>query len=252
MIGEEVIEMKIGIIGAGNIGATLARKLAACGHEVKLANSKAPRSLQNLANEIGVQAVTKEEAVSEVDVVILSIPFAKYPDLKQTLSHVPEQVVVIDTSNYYPGRDGAIKEVDDGKPESVWVSEQIGRPVVKAWNALLAATLADKGQPAGSSTRIALPVAGDDANAEAIAQDLVEDTGFTALAAGSLEGSWRQQPGTPAYCTELTLPALKSALCAADKTKAPQNRDALLAKFMAPGSQFTHEQIVATNRAMTA
>jgi predicted dinucleotide-binding enzyme len=252
LIGEEVIEMKIGIIGAGNIGATLARKLAACGHEVKLANSKAPRSLQNLANEIGVQAVTKEETVSEVDVVILSIPFAKYPDLKQTLSHVPEQVVVIDTSNYYPGRDGAIKEVDDGKPESVWVSEQIGRPVVKAWNALLAATLADKGQPAGSSTRIALPVAGDDANAEAIAQDLVEDTGFTALAAGSLEGSWRQQPGTPAYCTELTLPALKSALCAADKTKAPQNRDALLAKFMAPGSQFTHEQIVATNRAMTA
>ncbi|WP_080587850.1 NADPH-dependent F420 reductase [Pseudomonas brassicacearum] len=251
-MGEEVIEMKIGIIGAGNIGATLARKLAACGHEVKLANSKAPRSLQNLANEIGVQAVTKEEAVSEVDVVILSIPFAKYPDLKQTLSHVPEQVVLIDTSNYYPGRDGAIKEVDDGKPESVWVSEQIGRPVVKAWNALLAATLADKGQPAGSSTRIALPVAGDDANAEAIAQDLVEDTGFTALAAGSLEGSWRQQPGTPAYCTELTLPALKSALCAADKTKAPQNRDALLAKFMAPGSQFTHEQIVATNRAMTA
>lgn len=244
--------MKIGIIGAGNIGATLARKLAACGHEVKLANSKAPRSLQNLANEIGVQAVTKEEAVSEVDVVVLSIPFAKYPDLKQTLSHVPEKVVVIDTSNYYPGRDGAIKEVDDGKPESVWVSEQIGRPVVKAWNALLAATLADKGQPAGSSTRIALPVAGDDANAEAIAQDLVEDTGFTALAAGSLEGSWRQQPGTPAYCTELTLPALKSALCAADKTKAPQNRDALLAKFMAPGSQFTHEQIVTTNRAMTA
>ncbi|WP_122568425.1 NADPH-dependent F420 reductase [Pseudomonas kilonensis] len=251
-MGEEVFEMKIGIIGAGNIGATLARKLAAHGHEVKLANSKGPQSLQNLANEIGVQPVTKEEAVSEVDVVILSIPFAKYPDLKETLSHVPEKVVVIDTSNYYPARDGAIKEVDDGKPESVWVSEQIGRPIIKAWNAVLAATLADKGQPTVSSTRIALPVAGDDANAEAIAQDLVEDTGFTALAAGSLEGSWRQQPGTPAYCTELTLPELKSALCAADKTKAPQNRDALLAKFMASGSQFTHEQIVATNRAMTA
>jgi len=244
--------MKIGIIGAGNIGATLARKLAACGHEIKLANSKAPRSIQNLANEIGVQAVTKEDAVSEVDVVILSIPFAKYPDLKQTLSNVPDKVVVIDTSNYYPGRDGSIKEVDDGKPESVWVSEQIGRPIIKAWNAVLAATLADKGQPTGSSTRIALPVAGDDANAAAIAQDLVEDTGFTALAAGSLEESWRQQPGTPAYCTELTLPELKSALCAADKTKVPQNRDALLAKFMAYGSQFTHEQIVATNRAMTA
>ncbi|MEX0162012.1 NAD(P)-binding domain-containing protein [Pseudomonas brassicacearum] len=250
-MGEEFIEMKIGIIGAGNIGATLARKLAACGHEVKLANSKGPQSIQNLANEIGVQAVTKEEAVSEVDVVILSIPFAKYPDLKQTLSNAPEKVVVIDTSNYYPGRDGAIKEVDDGKPESVWVSEQIGRPVVKAWNAVLAATLADKGQPAGSLARIALPVAGNDIKAEAIAQDLVEDTGFTALAAGSLESSWHQQPGTPAYCTELTLPELKSALCAADKMRAPQNRDTLLAKFMAPGSQFTHEQIVAMNRAMT-
>lgn len=223
--------MKIGIIGAGNIGATLARKLAACGHEVKLANSKDPQSIQNLANEIGVHAVTKEDAVSEVDVVILSIPFAKYPDLKQTLSHVPEKVVVIDTSNYYPGRDGAIKEVDDGKPESVWVSEQIGRPVIKAWNAVLAATLADKGQPAGSITRIALPVAGRDITAEAIAQDLVEDTGFIALAAGNLEDSWRQQPGTPAYCTELTLPELKLALQAADKARAPQNRDVLIAKL---------------------
>lgn len=244
--------MKIGIIGAGNIGATLARKLAAGGHEVKLANSKGPQSIQSLANEIGVNAVTKEEAVSGVDVVILSIPFASYPDLKQTLSNVPETTVVIDTSNYYPGRDGAIKEVDDGKPESVWVSEQIGHPVVKAWNALLAATLADKGQPAGSSSRIAIPVAGGDTGAETIAQDLVEDTGFIALASGPLEDSWRQQPGTPAYCTELTLPELKLALNAADKSRAPQNRDALIAKFMTPGSQFTHEQIVTTNRAMTA
>lgn len=244
--------MKIGIIGAGNIGATLARKLAAGGHEVKLANSKGPQSIQSLANEIGVNAVTKEEAVSGVDVVILSIPFASYPDLKQTLSNVPETTVVIDTSNYYPGRDGAIKEVDDGKPESVWVSEQIGHPVVKAWNALLAATLADKGQPAGSSSRIAIPVAGGDTGAETIAQDLVEDTGFIALASGPLEDSWRQQPGTPAYCTELTLPELKLALKAADKSRAPQNRDALIAKFMTPGSQFTHEQIVTTNRAMTA
>ncbi|WP_413795005.1 MULTISPECIES: NADPH-dependent F420 reductase [unclassified Pseudomonas] len=244
--------MKIGIIGAGHIGATLARKLAACGHEVKLANSKSPHTLQNLANEIGVSAVTKEDAVSNVDAVILSIPFAKYPDLRQTLSNVPERVVVIDTSNYYPGRDGAIKEVDDGKPESVWVSEQIGRPVVKAWNAVLAATLAEHGQPADSSSRKALPVAGGDINAEAIVQDLVEDTGFTALAAGSLEDSWRQQPGTPAYCTELKLPELKSALCAADKLRAPQNRDALMAKFMIPGGNFTHEEIVAMNRELTA
>ncbi len=244
--------MKIGIVDAGNIGSTLARKLAACGHEVKLANSKGPESIQALANEIGVHAVTKEEAVSGVEVVILSIPFANYPDLEPIMSKVPEKIVVIDTSNYYPGRDGLIKEVDDGLPESIWVSKRIGHPVIKAWNAVLAATLADKGQPAESPTRIALPVAGGDIYAETIAQNLVEDTGFTALAAGSLEDSWRQQPGTPAYCTELTLPELKLALQMADKERAPKNRDALLAKFMAPGSQLTHEQIVATNRAMTA
>jgi predicted dinucleotide-binding enzyme len=252
VVGQEFIEMKIGIIGAGNIGATLARKLAARGHEVKLANSKDPQSIQSLANEIGVNAATKEDAVCDVDVVILSIPFANYPDLKHTLKNVPEKTVVIDTSNYYPGRDGAIKEVDNGKPESVWVSEQIGRPVIKAWNAVLAKTLAYEGQPVGFSSRTALPVAGDDTNAQIITQDLVEDTGFIALDAGNLEDSWRQQPGTPAYCTELTLAELKVALCVADKARAPQNRDALIARFMAPGTQFTHEQIVATNRAMTA
>ena len=141
--------MKIGIIGAGNIGATLARLFAARGHDIKLANSKGPHTLESLANEIGVRAVTREEAVREVDVVILSIPFAKYPDLRPILKDVPQSVVVIDTSNYYPARDGAIKEVDDGKPESLWVSEQIGRPVIKAWNAVLASTLANNGSRLG-------------------------------------------------------------------------------------------------------
>ncbi|MBD8495816.1 NAD(P)-binding domain-containing protein [Pseudomonas syringae] len=247
----EVSQMKIGIIGAGNIGATLARLFAARGHDIKLANSKGPHTLESLANEIGVRAVTREEAVREVDVVILSIPFAKYPDLRPILKDVPQSVVVIDTSNYYPARDGAIKEVDDGKPESLWVSEQIGRPVIKAWNAVLASTLANNGQPVGSDLRIALPVAGDDTKAEAIAQDLVEETGFTALAAGRLEDSWRQQPGTPAYCTELTMPELKVALQAADKKRARENLDAFMTRYMAAGGQLTHEQMVAINRELT-
>lgn len=244
--------MKIGIIGAGNIGSTLARKLAACGHDVKLANSKDPQSIQALADELGARAVTKEGAVADVDVVILSIPFAKYPDLRDTLSKACESTVVIDTSNYYPVRDGAIKEIDDGKAESVWISEQIGRPVVKAWNAVLAATLIEQGQPAGSSSRLALPVAGDNVIAVAIAQRLVEDTGFDALATGGLEGSWRQQPGTPAYCTELTLPELTSAVNAADKARMTQNRNALFDRFTASWGQLTREQMVASNRAMTA
>jgi predicted dinucleotide-binding enzyme len=244
--------MKIGIIGAGNIGATLARKLAASGHEVKLANSKEPETIRNLAHDVGATAVSKEEAVQDVETVVLSIPFAKYPDLAKLFDDVPANVVVIDTSNYYPFRDGTIAEIDGGKPESVWVSEQIGRPVVKAWNAVLAVTLAEKGRPSGASGRIAIPVAGDDAKAKATAMKLVEATGFDALDSGNLGDSWRQQPGTPAYCTELTANELKSALRAADRSRAPKNRDDLIKEFMASDGKLTHDEIVARNRAGTA
>ena len=243
--------MKIGIIGAGNIGSSLARKLSACGHDIKLANSKGPASLQDLARSIGVAAVTKEEAVKDVDVVVLSVPFASYRDLGELFSSVPEEVIVVDTSNYYPARDGVIAEVDQGKPESVWVSERLNRPVVKAWNALLADTLAGKGQRAGAPSRIAIPVAGDDVRAEAVVQDLVEETGFDALASGELGDSWRQQPGTPAYCTALNLEELKAALLAADKDQAPLNRDALMEEFSSADSELTPEYLVARNRAVT-
>ena len=244
--------MKIGIIGAGNIGATLARKLAASGHEVKLANSKGPDTIRDLARDVGATAVSKEEAVQGVEVIVLSIPFAKYPDLATLFSDVPTGIVVIDTSNYYPIRDGEIAEVDAGKPESVWVGEQIGRPVVKAWNAVLAMTLSEKGQPNGASRRIAIPVAGDDSAAKATAMELVEATGFDALNSGSLINSWRQQPGTPGYCTELTTNELKLALRSANRSPAPGNRDALLREFMAAGGELTHDEIVARNRAVTA
>lgn len=116
---------------------------------VKLANSKGPDTIRDLARDVGATAVSRDEAVQGVEVIVLSIPFAKFPDLANLFDDVPANVVVIDTSNYYPFRDGAITEVDGGKPESVWVSEQIRRPVVKAWNAVLAATLAENGQPKG-------------------------------------------------------------------------------------------------------
>ncbi len=196
--------MKIGIVDAGNIGATLARKLVVAGHDVKMSNSKGPDTIGDLARDVGAKAVSKEEAVQDVEVIILSIPFAKYPDIATLFNSVPEATVIVDTSDYYPFRDGAIADVDEGKPESVWVGEQIGRPVVKAWNAVLAATLAGKGQPSEASGRIAIPIAGDDKNAKATAMELVEATGFEALDSGSLADSWRQQLGTPAYCTELT------------------------------------------------
>ena len=244
--------MKIGIIGAGNIGATLARKLAAGGHEVRLANSKGPETIRDIARDVGATAVSKEEAVQGVQAIVLSIPFGRYPDLANLFNEVPADVAVIDTSNYYPFRDGAIAEVDGGKPESVWVSEQIGRPVVKAWNAVLAATLAERGQPNGASGRIAIAVAGDDPKAKATTMKLVEATGFDAVDSGSLSDAWRQQPGAPAYCTELSTSDLKTALQSADRSRAPGNRDALIKEFMAAGAKLTHDEIVARNGAATA
>jgi predicted dinucleotide-binding enzyme len=244
--------MRIGIIGAGQIGATLARKLVASGHEVKLANSKGPDSLRDLAGDLGAVAVSKEQAIRDVDVVILSIPFARYPDLADLFNDVPTEVVVIDTSNYYPFRDGAITEVDDGKPESVWVSKRIDRPIIKAWNAVLAATLSERGKPAGTPGRIAIPVAGDDAKAKATAFQLVDATGFDALDAGPLAESWRQQPGTPGYCTELVLHELKAALASADRQRAPENRETLIKEFVSEGATLTHDEMVARNRAVTA
>lgn len=243
--------MNIGIIGAGNIGATLAQKFAAHGHTVKLANSKGPETIRDLARDLGATAVSKEEAVKDVDVIILSIPFARSPELASVLSDIPAHVVVIDTSNYYPFRDGEISQVNEGRPEAVWVSEQLGRPVIKAWNAVLAATLSDRGTPVGTPGRIAIPVAGDDAEAKATAIQLVDAIGFDGLDAGTLAESWRQQPGTPAYCTELTRGELEPALAAADKERAPENRDAVMKSFMAGGAPLTHDEMVTRNRDMT-
>lgn len=244
--------MKIGIIGAGNIGATLARKLAAAGHSVKLAGAKGPDDIRDKAAEIGAVPVAAQNAVKDVEAIILSIPFAQIPNVASIFTEVPAGVVVIDTSNYYPFRDENIADVDGGKPESVWSSEQLGRPVIKTFNALLAETLANGGTAEGTANRIAIPVAGDDAHAKAIARELVNQTGFDALDAGDLANSWRQQPGTPAYCTELTLSNLQSALSAADKARAPDNRDALIKGFMEAKTPLTHQQIVARNREVTA
>jgi len=186
-----------------------------------------------------------------VDVIILSIPFARYPELSGVFSGVPADVVVIDTSNYYPFRDGEISRVNEGQPEAVWVGEQLGRPVIKAWNAVLAATLSDRGRPAGTPGRIAIPVAGDDGQAKAITLQLVDATGFDGLDAGMIAESWRQQPGTPAYCTELTRGELEAGLAAADRKRAPQNRGAIMKSFMIGGAPLTLDEMVSRNRDMT-
>lgn len=200
---------------------------------------------------MGVVRPPTLRAVTDAEVVILSVPFAKNPDLTPVLARAPADAVVVDTSNYYPARDAKIAEVENGKPETVWASEQIGRPLVKAWNALLAQTLAEAGTEPGTANRIAIPISGDDAAAKALVSDLVSITGFDTVDAGPLADSWKLQPGTPAYCTELTADELKTALSAADKDRAPKNRDAIMASFSKPDADFTRAGAVATNRSFS-
>src|SRR5215207_7066099 len=213
--------MKIGILGVGHIGKTLVQKLSAVGHDVKVANSRGPDTIGADVLASGGRAVTAEEAVADVDVVIVSIPLNRVPGIASLIASVPAETVVIDTSNYYPGRDGRIDAIEEGQVESQWVSEQLGRPIVKAWNAIGSDSFARKGKPAGSPDRIAIPVAADRETDRAAGVALVEDTGFDAFDAGTLAESWRQQPGTPCYCTDIT----REEMAAADAARSPKRRD---------------------------
>jgi 8-hydroxy-5-deazaflavin:NADPH oxidoreductase len=206
--------MKIGIIGAGQIGGTLARRLGKLGHEVSIANSRGPASLAPLAKETGARPVTVEEAARSGDVVIVTIPMKSIPRLPAGLfDGVPDDVVVVDTGNYYPKqRDGRIDPIERGTTESRWVSNQLGRPVVKAFNNIYAQHLLERGKPRGASGRIALPVAGDDQRAKDIVISLLDELGFDGVDAGSLDESWRQQPETPVYGTDLDAAGVRKAL----------------------------------------
>jgi len=192
--------MKIGIIGAGNIGGNLTRRLTELGHEVSVANSRGPETLTDLATETGATAVLLEQAARDAEVVVVAIPERSVPDLPTgVLEGAAPDAVVVDTGNYYPQRDGRIEVIESGTTESRWVADQLGRPVVKAFNGIYAQHLLDAGRPAGSPDRRALPVAGDDVAAKQTVIALLDELGFDAVDAGSLDESWRQQPGTPVY-----------------------------------------------------
>jgi 8-hydroxy-5-deazaflavin:NADPH oxidoreductase len=216
--------MKIGIIGAGQIGSTLTRRFSELGHEVSVANSRGPASLAGLAKETGAKPVTVREAARAGEVVVVTIPEAKIRDLpKDLFAGVSDDVVVIDTGNYYPReRDGRIGEIEAGMAESRWVAHQLGRPVVKAFNNIYAKHLLERGRPAGSQGRIALPVAGDDNHAKEIVIRLVDQLGFDAVDAGGLDESWRQQPGTPVYTTDFDAAGVRRALAQASQERTPK------------------------------
>jgi 8-hydroxy-5-deazaflavin:NADPH oxidoreductase len=215
--------MRIGIIGAGNIGGTLTRRFAVLGYKVLVANSRGPETLAKLAAETGATAVSVNEAGRSGDVVVVTIPMKSIPKLPRDLfKGVSGSVVVVDTCNYYPQqRDGRIEAIEAGMPESRWVEQQLGRPVIKAFNNIYAQHLMDFGRPAGTKGRIALPVAGDDPKAKAVVLKLVDELGFDGVDAGGLDESWRQQPGTPVYTKDFDAEGVRRALAEAKRERKP-------------------------------
>ncbi|MEV4951301.1 NADPH-dependent F420 reductase [Paenarthrobacter nitroguajacolicus] len=217
--------MKIGILGAGSIGATLARKLSGAGHDVRVANSRGPETIGPHIVAAGARPVEAKNVATDVDVLITSIPLSRMPEVRELIADLPANAVIVDTSNYYPLRDGRVEALETGKVESVWITEQLGRPVAKAWNAITAGSFEAYGREGGHPDRIAIPVAADRDHDKSVAMALVEETGFDAFDAGSLADSWRQQPGAPAYCTDLSGRKLREALAEAEKDRLPQRRD---------------------------
>jgi predicted dinucleotide-binding enzyme len=218
--------MKIGIIGSGNIGGTLTRRLTALGHEVRVANSRGPESLRDLEKETGATAVQVTDAAQDADIVVVTIPEGVVPTLPKNLfANAAADVVVVDTGNYYPQRDGRIAGIEDeGLTESAWVARELGHPVIKAFNNIQAQHLLEQGTPAGTPGRIALPVAGDDLTAKAKILALVDALGFDPIDAGPLSDSWRQQPGTAVYGTDLTADAAQQALADASPERPTELR----------------------------
>lgn len=225
-------KMKIGILGAGHVGKPLTRKLAAAGHDVKVANSRGPETIDAETLATGARAVTAAEALLDVGVAIISLPPTRLAAVAPLVAKLPANAVVIDTSNYHPFRDGKIDAIEAGLVEGLWVADELGRPIVKAWTTITADSLVYKGQPAGAPGRIALPVAADREADRKVAMALIEATGFDAFDAGTLAESWRLQPGAPAYCTDLTRSELSAALAGAERGRLTKRRDLATAVFL--------------------
>jgi 8-hydroxy-5-deazaflavin:NADPH oxidoreductase len=204
--------MNIGILGSGMIGATAARLFAQQGHAVAISNRRGPASLAGLVAEIGphARAATVDEAAAFGEAVLLAIPFGEY----QTIPAAPlAGKIAIDAMNYYPQRDGSIDFAGRSSSELV-ASHLADARVVKAFNTMYFKLLGEEGSPAKPlDERFALFVAGDDAEAKAVVERLIEETGFAAIDTGTLhDGGLRQQPGSPIYNHPLRAPEARAAV----------------------------------------
>lgn len=242
--------LHIAVIGAGVIAQPIARLLTAAGHTVKIANSRSADTLSDVAQRTGATAATTEDAVHNAHVVVVAVPTHAIPKLdKRLFMSLQHTTIVIDVTDYEPSSDGRIDELEAGEAdsdssssggsssggvgmaESRWVETQLGREVVKVFNTVDAYTLDKRGQPTGTADRIALPVSGADAVHKATVIALLDQMGFDGVDAGSIDDSWRQQPGTPVYCTNLDREGVRRALSTADRSKSAAVRSVLMERW---------------------
>ncbi|HXX69086.1 MAG TPA: NADPH-dependent F420 reductase [Polyangiaceae bacterium] len=214
-------EMKtIGLIGAGHIGSQVARLAVRSGYDVVISNSRGPETLSGLVAELGpkARAATALEAAKAGDLVVVTIPL-------RAIGTVPVEPladkIVIDTNNYYPARDGHIRELDE---EKTTTSELLqahlpNSKVVKAFNHIYAAELTTHGQPRGTPNRRALVIAGNDAAAKATVTKLLDEFGFDTVDAGPLSEGWRIQRDTPGYGPRRNAEELRKDLAAAKRPR---------------------------------
>lgn len=212
--GGYAMVMRIGIIGAGRVGGTLAQQLTRAGNEVAIANSRGPDTLRQVESRLGEhgRAVTAAQAAAFGDVVVVSIPFGRYTELPVAGA---AGKTVVDASNYDPERDGHIAELDDDSTTSSELLQQhlAQAHVVKAFNAMRWDHLRDYGHTGGALTRYGIPISGDDPKAKRDVEDLVEQLGFEPVDAGDLaHGGRKHQPGTPLFTADLDASDLHARL----------------------------------------
>jgi predicted dinucleotide-binding enzyme len=204
--------MKIGIIGAGHIGGTLARLWSHAGHEVMI-SSRHPDTLQGLAQSLGPHARvgTPREAAVFGDVVVVSIPYGATPQLGKDLAKELAGKVVLDTGNPYPTRDGPMAEDARKRGTGVTSAEFLpGTRLVRAFNAINASPLATEAHRKGE--KIGIPLASNDAQALKVAEQLVRDAGFDPVVVGGLDRAREFDVGSPVYVKSLTARELRKAL----------------------------------------
>jgi predicted dinucleotide-binding enzyme len=205
--------MRIGIIGAGNIGATAARLFVNAGHEIAISNSRGPDSLQDLVTELGgpAHAMTVDEAARFGELALLAVPWRSPEALPK-----PEVVagkIVIDAMNPYKP-DFTFYDLGDSTSSEETAKRLPGARLVKAFNTIYYQHLASRGRtdlPVGQ--RHVIFVAGDDAHAKRAVAQLIEQIGFAPVDTGSLrDGGRRQQPGSAIYNKPMTGQDAKEAL----------------------------------------